>query len=77
MGKQEQKRKNKGQLTKGGKDHEKTFTKRSGNFAVIELAHACVVTLSKVKADLFPGLAHGYVKRNGGMSRDQGWRERD
>jgi hypothetical protein len=56
---------NEGQLTEGGKNHEKTFTKRGGNLAVVELTHTRVVALSKVKPDLFPSLTHGCVKGMG------------
>ena len=53
---------NEGQLTEGGKNHEKTFTERGGNLAVVELTDTRIVALSKVKADLFPSLTHGYVR---------------
>jgi len=49
------------QKDKGGENHEKAFSERSGNFAVIQLPNTGVILLSEVESDFFPSLTHGYI----------------
>ena len=44
---------------KRGENHEKPLAQRSGNFSVVELAHAEEVFLGEVEANFLPSLAHG------------------